>query len=109
MNREYYFQDEIDTSKPHLRHTLRGTLSMANSGPNTNAAQFFITYAPNLNDTLDGKYTVFGRVIDGWNTLDRMEKVGALAASEEGASKKEVVVIERVHVHANPIADEDGD
>jgi cyclophilin family peptidyl-prolyl cis-trans isomerase len=46
---------------------------MANSGPNTNGSQFFITYKahPHLN----GKYTVFGHVIDGLDTLDRMEKV----------------------------------
>lgn len=46
---------------------------MANSGPNTNGSQFFITYAkqPHLN----GLYTVFGRVIHGFEVLDLMEKV----------------------------------
>jgi cyclophilin family peptidyl-prolyl cis-trans isomerase len=46
---------------------------MANSGPNTNGSQFFITYAkqPHLN----GLYTIFGRVIHGFETLDVMEKV----------------------------------
>lgn len=46
---------------------------MANSGPNTNGSQFFITYAkqPHLN----GLYTVFGRVIHGFEVLDIMEKV----------------------------------
>lgn len=46
---------------------------MANSGPNTNGSQFFITYAkqPHLN----GLYTIFGRVIHGFEVLDIMEKV----------------------------------
>ena len=49
---------------------------MANSGPNTNGSQFFITYAkqPHLN----GLYTVFGRVIHGFEVLDLMEKVSTL-------------------------------
>jgi hypothetical protein len=46
---------------------------MANSGPNTNASQFFITYAKHAH--LNGKYTVFGRVIGGLEVLDAMEKV----------------------------------
>lgn len=48
-------------------------LSMANSGPNTNGSQFFITYAkqPHLN----GLYTIFGKVIHGFEVLDIMEKV----------------------------------
>ena len=56
-----------------LQHNARGILSMANSGANTNGSQFFITYAkqPHLN----GLYTVFGRVIHGFEVLDIMEKV----------------------------------
>lgn len=56
-----------------LQHNARGILAMANSGPNTNGSQFFITYAkqPHLN----GLYTVFGRVIHGFEVLDIMEKV----------------------------------
>ena len=50
---------------------------MANSGPNTNGSQFFITYAkqPHLN----GLYTIFGRVIHGFEVLDLMEKVHNLS------------------------------
>ena len=57
-----------------FQHNARGTLSMANSGPNTNGSQFFINYAkqPHLN----GLYTVFGKVIHGFEVLDIMEKVG---------------------------------
>lgn len=51
------FEDEI---KPALRHNVRGVVSMANSGPNTNASQFFITYGAHPH--LDGLNTVFGKV-----------------------------------------------
>ena len=64
------FEDEIKSS---LRHHARGILSMANKGPNTNGSQFFITLAAAPH--LDGKNTTFGRVLEGWDTLDKMEAV----------------------------------
>lgn len=64
------FNDEI---KDGLKHKARGVLSMANSGPNSNASQFFFTYA--AQSSLDLKYTVFGKVIDGYETLDALEKL----------------------------------
>merc|ERR1719412_3580725 len=64
------FNDEITDS---LKHNAKGIVSMANSGPNSNQSQFFITYAPQ--PTLDLKYTVFGRVIDGFDALDAIEKL----------------------------------
>ncbi len=65
------FGDECDTQR--LRHTGRGVVSMANSGPNTNKSQFFILYksAPHL----DGKHTVFGMVVGGGVTLDAIEAI----------------------------------
>ncbi|KAF0532943.1 cyclophilin-like domain-containing protein [Gigaspora rosea] len=56
-----------------LKHSGPGLLSMANSGPNTNGCQFFITCAKC--DFLDGKHVVFGKLIDGLLTLRKIENV----------------------------------
>jgi len=67
------FEDENFTT----RHTKKGLLSMANSGPGTNGSQFFITTVKTPH--LDGKHVVFGELIEGQNVLDEMEKVGTKA------------------------------
>ncbi|CAD6591336.1 MAG: Peptidyl-prolyl cis-trans isomerase cyp10, partial [Tremellales sp. Tagirdzhanova-0007] len=65
------FADEV---RQTLRFNTRGIVAMANGGPDTNKSQFFITYAKQT--SLDGKYSIFGKVIDGADsTLDLMEKV----------------------------------
>ena len=58
-----------------VKHAGRGDLSMANAGPNTNGSQFFMTFIQC--QWLDGKHTVFGRVVDGFPVLDALESVGS--------------------------------
>jgi peptidyl-prolyl cis-trans isomerase B (cyclophilin B) len=64
----YRFEDETSNG---LRHD-RGVLSMANAGPNTNGSQFFITHVPT--PWLDGKHTVFGKVIEGMDVVDAVKQ-----------------------------------
>ena len=68
------FADEIH---PGLKHTGAGVLSMANSGPDSNGSQFFVTLAPA--PWLDGKHTIFGRVKAGLGTAKRMGLVKTAA------------------------------
>ena len=69
-----------------LKHTGAGVLSMANSGPNTNGSQFFIT--TEKTDWLDGKHVVFGHVIDGMDVVRKVEATG----SQSGKTSKKIVI-----------------
>ncbi|KAJ2356221.1 Peptidyl-prolyl cis-trans isomerase-like 1 [Coemansia sp. RSA 2618] len=82
------FEDEISA----LRHTGAGVLSMANSGPNTNGSQFFITLAPTPH--LDKKHTVFGRVLRGMGVVKNMGQV----ATDKNDRPLDDVLIRSAHV-----------
>ncbi|XP_041498474.1 peptidyl-prolyl cis-trans isomerase-like 3 [Microtus oregoni] len=87
------FEDEYSE---YLKHNVRGVVSMANNGPNTNGSQFFITYGKQLH--LDMRHTVFGKVIDGRETLDELEK---LPVNEKTYRPRNYVHIKGMTIHAN--------
>ncbi|MGW2311011.1 protein kinase domain-containing protein [Actinomadura luteofluorescens] len=84
----YQFDDE---SLRSARYT-RGTVAMANAGPNTNGSQFFILYG----DTADlpASYTVFGRVTSGMDIVDKVAKRGVEGGGTDGAPAEKVTINE---------------
>ena len=70
-----------------IKHTQGGLLSMANSGPNTDGSQFFLTFI--ATPWLDGKHTIFGQVVQGMDVLKNIEKLG----SRSGKTSEVVSII----------------
>ncbi|MCB2204346.1 peptidylprolyl isomerase [bacterium] len=87
------FEDEIDKSSPlYEAGYKRGIVAMANRGPNTNSSQFFIMHQ---DYNLPPSYTIFGRVIKGMDTVDKIAEVPVLG----GANRpKEDVIMEKVTI-----------
>lgn len=82
----YTFEDEINDHKIE-----RGALAMANAGPNTNGSQFFIVTTAAA-PWLDGKHTVFGKVVEGMDVVDKIEGLD----TDSNDRPKQDAVIERV-------------
>lgn len=79
--------------KPEARHHFDATLSMAHAGRDTNGSQFFITFGPTPH--LDGKHTVFGRVIEGRDVLDKIARAQPGGRGPEPDRMTEVKVIRK--------------
>mmetsp|Transcript_15605 Transcript_15605/g.35018 ORF Transcript_15605/g.35018 Transcript_15605/m.35018 type:complete len:373 (-) Transcript_15605:71-1189(-) len=79
------FRDEWENG--WVKHSVKGLLSMANRGKDTNGSQFFITVAPTSH--LDGKHVVFGRVVSGLDVVDKIEAAG----SDTGSPDEDVTIV----------------
>lgn len=77
------FKDEFSKE---AKFDHKGLLAMANSGPKTNGSQFFITLAPT--PWLNGKHTIFGQVISGYEVVEKMENVPTLSGSRPREEQK---------------------
>eukprot|EP00467_Chlorarachnion_reptans_P009744 CAMPEP_0114514036 /NCGR_PEP_ID=MMETSP0109-20121206/15923_1 /TAXON_ID=29199 /ORGANISM="Chlorarachnion reptans, Strain CCCM449" /LENGTH=235 /DNA_ID=CAMNT_0001694017 /DNA_START=239 /DNA_END=946 /DNA_ORIENTATION=- len=79
------FKDERNGLK--MKFDARGIVGMSNSGKNSNSSQFFFAFSPR--PTLNGKHVVFGKIVEGFEVLDMIEKE---ASAEDGKPKIEVTI-----------------
>ena len=88
----YSYDGEFDKSVTHDEPML---LSMANRGPSTDGSQFFLTFVPTPH--LDGKHTIFGKVVEGKGTVRELEKRGS-----QSGKTSEILVIEKATISFAP-------
>jgi cyclophilin family peptidyl-prolyl cis-trans isomerase len=85
----YEFAGEFS---PSVKHEKGGLLSMANRGPGTDGSQFFLTFVPT--PWLDNKHTIFGEVVEGMDTLKKLEAAGSQGGATSEPLKMEKVTVE---------------
>jgi len=81
---------------PKAKHDVPGILSMANAGPNTDGSQFFLTFVPT--PFLDGKHTVYGKVVEG---MDNLKKLEAAGSTDNSGRTSEPLKIDKVTIQVN--------
>lgn len=81
------FEDEVSPKKTFNK---KGLLAMANSGPNTNGSQFFITTTDKAS-WLNNKHTIFGEVISGYNTVEKIEKSNTNKANDKPLEEVKII------------------
>ena len=75
-----------------MKHDTPGLLSMANAGPGTDGSQFFLTFVPT--PWLDGKHTIFGKVVEGMDVVKKLEAAGSQSGRTSKPLKMTKVTIE---------------